>query len=196
MWCRSELIQCICILCGRCWSYKINFTSLHGTDNVQIGKLTFFKWEVKLWKTKRKKKKKTRLLLRDFRLPPQCTWGIRSPGMSCSVWVVVYRRFGIPYSSYLPRVTQSKKNDGQRVDSLYRWWCERWLDMGEVGGPIRLSRPGSNFTLHQRGWSLYLPKKPITISYITINRPVARRSSSTAWPLKVGPTGCSETSVN
>jgi hypothetical protein len=43
----------------------------------------------------------TSRLVRDFRLPPQCTWDMRSSGIT-QLWVVVlYRRFGKNHRSHL-----------------------------------------------------------------------------------------------
>jgi len=103
-------------------------------------------------------------------LRPSFFWGVMQRTL-----VVVHRRFGTKYRVLSPTVNQSKSNAGQRVDSLlYGGWCERRLDLRKVKKQFRLPRPGSNFTLQQRGWPSYLPKKPIPICCI-MDQPGARR---------------------
>ena len=145
------MISCVCIVCARCSFCKIKYISLRAMNNVKIGKLTVFKGEVKLWKTKNGGGGKTASARFQasaaMKLRPSFVWDVIQRTL-----VVVYRRFGTTYRVLSSTVKRSKNNAGKRVDSLlYRVWCERKLDLWKVKEQIRLPRPGSMLTLQQRG---------------------------------------------
>jgi hypothetical protein len=80
--------------------------------------------------------------------------------------VAIYRRFGTTYRSHIQGSSSPTILPEPLVTQLYREWCGRWL-----------------ITAH-------------TILYISAYVKYARHSSWTAWPLRMGPIGCTETSVN